>query len=129
MKTVSDAIQSSKHYEIGDLGIELIDVIKAKLPPGAYQWFLWASAEQYSFRLMNKGCHLEDLKKRDTYAKWLREDIEERGMRMDMETREWRSAVIQETEDLVDNTTILQGVYSDDENIVLIHPPLIRKTT
>lgn len=85
MKTVSDAIQSSKHYEIGDLGIELIDIIKAKLPPGAYQWFLWASAEQYSFRFMNKGCHMEDLKKRDTYAKWLREDIEERGLAMHRE--------------------------------------------
>jgi hypothetical protein len=82
MKTVSEAIQSSKHYEIGDLGIELIDIIKAKLPPGAYQWFLWASAEQYSFRFMNKGCHMEDLKKRDTYAKWLREDIEQRGLCM-----------------------------------------------
>jgi hypothetical protein len=92
MKTVSDAIQSSSHYQIGDLGIELIDIIKAKLPAGAYQWFLWASAEQYSFRFMNKGYCMEDLRKRDTYAKWLREDIEERGMRMDIEQREWRSA-------------------------------------
>jgi hypothetical protein len=92
MKTVSDAIQSSKHYEIGDLGIELIDIIKAKLPPGAYQWFLWASAEQYSFRFMNKGCHMEDLKKRDTYAKWLREDIEERGLCMvDYDTSDTQS--------------------------------------
>jgi len=85
MKTVSEAIQSSTHYEIGDLGIELIDIIKAKLPPGAYQWFLWASAEQYSFGFMNKGCHMEDLKKRDTYAKWLREDIEQRGLYMGTE--------------------------------------------
>lgn len=77
---LSPAIHSSRHYEIGDTGLELIDIFRATLTVDEFQSFLWCSLMQYAWRYNKKGTPEKDLEKLITYATWLLEDIRGRGI-------------------------------------------------
>jgi hypothetical protein len=65
------------HYTAG--GIEVIDIIKAKMPDGLtpYQGHLWACTIKYLMRFQLKGTPAADLRKGQTYLGWLIEEVGE----------------------------------------------------
>lgn len=64
----------SRHYDAG--GIELIEVIRAKLTPEQFRGYLLGNAIKYSGRLNFKGSPERDSEKLAYYTKWLKEDFE-----------------------------------------------------
>ena len=66
---------NSSYYDVG--GIEVLDVIKAKLTPEQYQGYLLGNALKYQMRMMHKtpDAPLRDAEKAANYAAWLRDDI------------------------------------------------------
>ena len=68
---MSDPINSPEHYTAG--GMEVIDVLRAKLPPEQLEGHLRACVLKYLFRYDRKGDPYADLRKAATYLAWLRE--------------------------------------------------------
>lgn len=66
---------NSSYYDVG--GIEVLDVIKAKLTPEQYQGYLLGNIIKYSCRANHKGSISRDLQKCANYSKWLNEEIPE----------------------------------------------------
>lgn len=63
------------HYAL--LNIQPIEIMKANLTKEEYRGFLLGNIIKYSHR--KKGQDLKDAQKIQIYAKWLEEDIRERG--------------------------------------------------
>jgi len=64
--------KSSSYYDVG--GIEVLDVIKAKLTPEQYQGYLLGNSIKYTLRCNYKGSRRRDLEKAANYAKWAGEE-------------------------------------------------------
>lgn len=67
----------SPHYAIG--GIEVIDVLRAKLTPEQFEGHCRACAIKYLFRYDHKNAPVSDLIKSRNYIDWLIESIQRRG--------------------------------------------------
>lgn len=65
-----DMISNPSHYEIGQTGLEAIDVIEATLSKEQYIGYLRGNILKYQLRA-NKKNGSEDLKKADIYSGWL----------------------------------------------------------
>ena len=63
-----------KHYAAG--GMEVIDILRLKLPPAQFEGCLRANVLKYLFRYDLKGEPLADLRKAATYLAWLKEFVE-----------------------------------------------------
>lgn len=61
------------HYQAG--GMEVIDILKAKMTPDQFTGFLRGNALKYLFRYDHKGTPVEDLQKARTYTDWLLEEV------------------------------------------------------
>ena len=61
----------ASYYDIG--GIEVIDIIKAKLTPEQYEGWLLGNLIKYSCRANWKGVFKRDIEKINNYSKWLKE--------------------------------------------------------
>ena len=61
----------SSYYDAG--GIEVLDVIKAKLTPEQYQGYLLGNSIKYQLRMMHKGAAIRDAEKAANYSRWLSE--------------------------------------------------------
>jgi hypothetical protein len=62
------------HYAAG--GLEVIEILRLKLPPAQFEGALRANVIKYLFRYDLKGEPLNDLRKAATYLSWLREFVE-----------------------------------------------------
>lgn len=62
-----------EHYMAG--GLEVIDILKAKMTREQFQGFLRGNALKYLFRFDQKGTPVEDLKKAKDYTEWLLEEV------------------------------------------------------
>lgn len=67
----------ASYYDIG--GIEVLDVIKAKLTPEQYRGFLLGNLMKYTLRLNFKGTPNRDAEKAETYARWLKQELQGDG--------------------------------------------------
>lgn len=61
------------HYTAG--GLEVIDILKAKMSPEEYRGFLRGNALKYLFRYDHKGTPAQDLRKAQIYLAWLVEEV------------------------------------------------------
>lgn len=68
--------QPVEHYMAG--GLEVIDILKAKLTGEQFQGFLRGNALKYLFRYDHKGTPVSDLLKATDYLRWLKESVEGR---------------------------------------------------
>ena len=59
----------ASYYDAG--GIEVLDVIKAKLTPEQYRGYLLGNAIKYLLRMNYKGSADRDAEKAGNYATWL----------------------------------------------------------
>lgn len=66
---------NSSYYDVG--GIEVLDVIKAKLTPEQYKGYLLGNTIKYALRNNFKGTQERDVEKMKNYSKWLHEFLEE----------------------------------------------------
>ena len=64
---------ASPHYDAG--GIEVLDIIKAKLTPEQYQGYLLGNVIKYACRLNWKNAPADDARKAEMYARWLTEEL------------------------------------------------------
>ena len=69
-------VSNPKHYELGNTGVEAIDVIEAVLTKEQYIGYLRGNLLKYHLRA-NKKNGDEDLQKADIYSGWLVEALEE----------------------------------------------------
>ena len=60
--------KESRYYDQG--GIEVLDVIKAKLTPEQYEGYLLGNSIKYNLRLNWKGSKERDAEKAKNYSKW-----------------------------------------------------------
>lgn len=67
------------YYEAG--GIQVMDVIKAKLTPEQYEGYLLGSVIKYSLRSNFKGDFDADVSKLEDFARWLNEFKKEERIR------------------------------------------------
>lgn len=67
--TDKDNVNHPDHYKAG--GIEVIDILKAKLPREMYLGFLHGNVIKYVLRAQYKGKETEDLEKAEWYLKRL----------------------------------------------------------
>lgn len=68
----------SAYYDAG--GIEVLDIIKAKLTPEQYTGYLLGNALKYQCRLMHKHAgqgRIRDAVKAKNYSSWLLTELEE----------------------------------------------------
>lgn len=65
--------QKSSYYDEG--GIEVLDVIKAKLTPEQYKGYLLGNSIKYALRANFKGTKERDIEKLANYSRWLKEVI------------------------------------------------------
>ena len=67
--------KNSSYYDVG--GIEVLDVIKAKLTPEQYSGYLLGNAIKYQLRMMHKTPDnpKRDAEKAANYSAWLRDLI------------------------------------------------------
>jgi hypothetical protein len=65
----------SSYYDVG--GIEVMDIIKAKLTPEQYRGYLLGNVIKYSTRMMHKqpDAPQRDAEKAAYYANWLRDEL------------------------------------------------------
>lgn len=63
--------EKANYYREG--GIEVLDVIKAKLTPEQYQGYLLGNSIKYTLRCNFKGSKQRDLEKAANYTRWLAE--------------------------------------------------------
>jgi hypothetical protein len=68
---MTDKDPKSRHYDHG--GIEVLDVIKAKLTPSQYEGYLLGNCIKYSLRMNFKCDKNRDKEKLAFYSKWLDE--------------------------------------------------------
>ncbi len=61
----------ASYYGAG--GIEVIDIIKAKLTPEQYEGYLLGNVLKYTCRMMHKETPIRDAEKAANYARWLHE--------------------------------------------------------
>jgi len=59
----------SLYYDVG--GIEVLDIIRAKLTPEQYAGYLLGNAIKYHCRCMHKGDTVRDAEKAANYSRWL----------------------------------------------------------
>jgi len=59
---------ASSYYDQG--GIEVLDVIKAKLTPEQYEGYLLGNSIKYNLRLNWKGSKERDAEKAKNYSEW-----------------------------------------------------------
>jgi hypothetical protein len=73
----------SGYYDAG--GIEVMDIIKAKLTPEQYQGYLLGNVIKYSTRMMHKspGAPSRDAEKAANYANWLKDELIKRSSESD----------------------------------------------
>ena len=71
-----EKVKQPSHYEIGETGLEAIDVIEATLTKEEYIGYLRGNILKYNLRA-NKKNGSEDLRKADIYSGWLVEALEE----------------------------------------------------
>ena len=71
-----DMINNPSHYEIGDTGIEAIDIIRETLTKEEFIGYCRGNVLKYSIRA-NKKNGEEDLRKADIYSGWLLGELEE----------------------------------------------------
>ena len=71
-----DNVNNPNHYTVG--GIEVVDILKAKLSKKEFQGFCKGNILKYVCRGSHKN-GLEDYKKASVYLQWLIEDIENGG--------------------------------------------------
>jgi hypothetical protein len=67
--------KNSTYYDVG--GIEVLDVIKAKLTSEQYIGYLLGNAIKYTCRANFKGSMARDIEKAANYTKWIGELTEE----------------------------------------------------
>ena len=69
--------KNSSYYDVG--GIEVLDVIKAKLTPEQYTGYLLGNAIKYQLRMMHKTPDNpgRDAEKAANYSAWLRDTLKE----------------------------------------------------
>lgn len=67
---MSDPVNHPSHYTQG--GLEVIDILRAKLSPEEFQGFLRGNVLKYVLRSSHKGREQEDLNKADWYLRELR---------------------------------------------------------
>lgn len=65
----------STHYDAG--GIEVLEVIKAKLTPEQLQGYYLGNAIKYSLRLNHKGTSIRDAEKLEFYSRFLNSLLQE----------------------------------------------------
>ena len=63
----------ASYYGAG--GIEVIDIIKAKLTPEQYEGYLLGNVLKYACRMMHKETPIRDAEKAANYARWLHESM------------------------------------------------------
>lgn len=68
-----DMVNHPPHYEQG--GVEVIDIMKAKMDASAFRGYLLGNVLKYLFRFNHKGKPLEDLKKAQWYLNRLIEEL------------------------------------------------------
>ena len=61
--------EKAEYYDQG--GIEVIEIIKAKLTPEQYRGFLLGNAIKYVCRANHKGDFDRDIQKAENYITWL----------------------------------------------------------
>lgn len=71
-----DIVNNPSHYELGNTGMEAIDVIEATLTKEQYIGYLRGNILKYQLRANKKNGN-EDLRKADVYSGWLLEALEE----------------------------------------------------
>lgn len=76
-KLEQDMVNHPPHYKQG--GVEVIDVMKAKLSIEEYKGFLKGNALKYLFRMEHKGRPAEDAKKAQWYINKLVEVVSNDG--------------------------------------------------
>ena len=84
--TKEDMINNPTHYTSG--GIDVIDILKAKLAPDQFQGFLLGNITKYMLRADKKGNSLEDLKKAHWYLGRLIDEEEKNEQREKEEENE-----------------------------------------
>ncbi len=67
----NDNVHSPKHYKLGQLNVEVIDVIENVLTPEEFRGFLKGNRIKYCLRSGKKENESEDLEKECWYAKRL----------------------------------------------------------
>lgn len=60
---------NSSYYDVG--GIEVLDVIQAKLTPEQFEGYLLGNSIKYTLRANHKGTYKRDLEKAANYTQWL----------------------------------------------------------
>jgi len=65
--------KKSKYYDVG--GIEVINVIKAKLSPEQFEGYCLGNIIKYACRCMHKGDPLRDAEKIVNYSKMLKKHL------------------------------------------------------
>ena len=72
---IEDKIKSPSHYKLDGLGIESIDIIKARLSKDGFKAFCVGNVIKYILRAEKKN-GLEDYKKSKQYLEWIIEGEE-----------------------------------------------------
>ena len=67
--------EKARYYDEG--GIEVLDIIKAKMTAEQYRGFLLVNIIKYSCRLNHKGCESSDARKISVYSELLAKEMEE----------------------------------------------------
>jgi hypothetical protein len=78
---MSDNVSSPKHYTVG--GIEVIDIIEAKLTKEEYIGYLKGNIIKYTLRSSFKGNLVQDMEKADVYKNWLLQQVVEEDDEID----------------------------------------------
>ena len=63
----------ASYYDAG--GIEVLDIVKAKLTPEQYQGYLQGNSLKYLLRMNHKGQKKGDIRKAVYYTRWLYDEI------------------------------------------------------
>ena len=71
--TKNDLVKSPNHYTIG--GIEVKDILKAKLSPEEFRGYCKGNVMKYLMRAEHKGNASQDYAKAAEYARWLAEEM------------------------------------------------------
>ena len=70
----NDLVKSPNHYTIG--GIEVKDILKAKLSPEEYRGYCKGNVMKYLMRAEHKGNACQDYAKAAEYSQWLLESVQ-----------------------------------------------------
>ena len=98
--------KESSYYDKG--GIEVLDVIKAKLTPEQYEGYLLGNAIKYNLRLNWKGTKERDAEKAKNYSKWYSQVVNKKAAPTDGSC--WKGITEGELKDKANNVHI-----SDEE--------------